>query len=165
MPLQAETEFLQDPLLNQERQRNNEDRVIFRCMTGTTLTDKDLQAIRLPRLPLVPLGRHGTHCNSWLSMPMGDIESPVRMASRWADIAFCDIMFCWKLWKLCCMQHVFFFIVCFIIIVAVAVIFMIAVLVTTCISVYTCFGQYPSQNKISCHLNYLWSVHHIYISS
>ncbi len=80
---QAETPQLQDPLLSCERKRSDEDRVLFRCMTGSTLTDRDLDQVRLPPLPLVPLGRHGTDCHTWLEMPMGQIESPVRLASRY----------------------------------------------------------------------------------
>jgi len=80
--LTAQTGKLRDPLLSQERERSSEDRIIFRCMTGSKLTDRDLEQIRLPQLPLVPQGRHGTECRTWLEMPMGDIESPVRLASR-----------------------------------------------------------------------------------
>ena len=143
MPLQAETEFLQDPLLNQERQRNNEDRVIFRCMTGTTLTDKDLQAIRLPRLPLVPLGRHGTHCNSWLSMPMGDIESPVRMASRWADMAFYYI-FVGNYEKFAACTMFFFLFVLLLLLLSLLLLLFSWLQCFATIFVYTWFGQYPS---------------------
>lgn len=82
-PLVAVTGSLQDPLLKQERQRNQEDRVMIRCTTGDTVTDRNLPTFRQPSLaPLVPLGRHGTGCNGWLGMPKGDIESPVRMGSR-----------------------------------------------------------------------------------
>lgn len=81
-PLVAKTGPLRDPLSDQARQRNDEDRDILRCETGSTLADHDLSQIRLPPLPLVPQGRHGTECSGWLGMPMGDIESPIRMASR-----------------------------------------------------------------------------------
>lgn len=85
--LVAETSTLGDPLLMTERQRCGEERVIVRCMTGSTLKDRDLQQIRLPPVPLVPLGRHGTGCDTWLAMPIADIESPVRLASS-AGAAF-----------------------------------------------------------------------------
>lgn len=80
---QAETSKLQDPLLSQDRARSAEDRVILRCTTGRNFTDSDIKTIRLPPLPMVPLGRHGTQCTTWLEMPMGDIESPVRLSSRY----------------------------------------------------------------------------------
>ena len=79
---QAQTRHLRDPLLSQGRERSEEDRIIIRCGTGSTLTDRDIECVRLPPLPLVPLGRHGTECSTWTEMPMGDIESPVRQASR-----------------------------------------------------------------------------------
>ena len=79
---------MNDPLLSQARERHKEDRVILRCMTGHTFSDRDLEAIRLPPLPLVPLGRHGTECRTWLEMPMGDIESPVRLASRYVSLSY-----------------------------------------------------------------------------
>ncbi|XP_013421901.1 protein FAM228B isoform X2 [Lingula anatina] len=80
--IHAETKPLRDPLLSQAKERAEEDRTILRCTTGITYTDKDIEKIKLPPLPLVPLGRHGTECKTWLAMPMHDIESPVRKASR-----------------------------------------------------------------------------------
>ena len=80
--LQAETPKLNDPLLQQERERYDENRVLFRCETGATLSDRDLKAISLPPVPLVPLGRHGTEARTWIKMPMSDIESPPRIISR-----------------------------------------------------------------------------------
>ena len=79
---QAETDRLRDPLLSQQRARSAEDRVVFRCLTGQRFTDSDIESVKLPLLPLVPQGRHGTTSNTWLAMPLGDIESPVRKASR-----------------------------------------------------------------------------------
>ncbi len=73
---------MKDPLLSQERERSSEERLVIQCETGSQLTDRDIAQIRLPPLPLVPLGRHGTEATTWVAMPMGDIESPVRMASR-----------------------------------------------------------------------------------
>lgn len=66
----------------QGKERTDEDRTILRCNTGITYSDKDIESIKLPPLPLVPLGRHGTENKTWLAMPMHNIESPVRMASR-----------------------------------------------------------------------------------
>ncbi|CAH1798319.1 unnamed protein product [Owenia fusiformis] len=81
-PLKAETSHLRDPLISQARERHNEERAIMRCMTGATYRDRDLEAVKLPPLPLVPQGRHGTECKTWLEMPLNDIESPIRHASR-----------------------------------------------------------------------------------
>ncbi|XP_069126695.1 protein FAM228B-like isoform X2 [Argopecten irradians] len=76
------TAALRDPLLSQGRQRSAEDRTILRCITGYTYTDKDLEQVKLPPLPLVPLGRHGTDSLKWLEMPLHNIESTPRIASR-----------------------------------------------------------------------------------
>lgn len=74
---------MRDPLLSQGKERSKEDRLLFRCITGSTLTEREMDQVNLPPLPLVPLGRHGTENRTWLAMPMGDIESPVRQSSRY----------------------------------------------------------------------------------
>jgi hypothetical protein len=51
-------------------------------MTGYNYTDKDIDQVKLPPLPLVPLGRQGTDSIKWLQMPLHNIESTPRMASR-----------------------------------------------------------------------------------
>ncbi|OWF50955.1 protein FAM228B-like isoform X5 [Mizuhopecten yessoensis] len=81
-PIKVSTAALRDPLLSQGRQRSAEDRTILRCITGYSYTDKDLEQVKLPPLPLVPLGRHGTDSLKWLEMPLHNIESTPRMASR-----------------------------------------------------------------------------------
>ena len=53
----------------------------MRCVTGDTLSDKEIEEMRLPPAPLVPLGRHGTECNTWLRMQLHDIDSGVRKRS------------------------------------------------------------------------------------
>ncbi|XP_071113817.1 protein FAM228B-like isoform X1 [Haliotis cracherodii] len=81
-PIKVETAALRDPLLSQGRERNMEERTILRCMTGTRYTDRDLEQVKLPPLPLVPLGRHGTDSLQWLQMPLVNIESSPRQISR-----------------------------------------------------------------------------------
>ncbi|XP_076466377.1 protein FAM228B-like isoform X2 [Babylonia areolata] len=81
-PITVQTESLQDPLLAQERERSREDQVILRCATGHLYSHADISQVRLPPLPLVPLGRHGTDSVGWLEMPLGNIESTPRRASR-----------------------------------------------------------------------------------
>ncbi|XP_064618457.1 protein FAM228B-like [Liolophura sinensis] len=81
-PLKIATAKLRDPLLSQGSQRNDEDRMMLRCLTGNHYTDRDIEQIKQPLLPLVPLGRHGTECSTWLSMPLHNIESTCRQASR-----------------------------------------------------------------------------------
>ncbi|XP_071801241.1 protein FAM228B-like [Asterias amurensis] len=81
-PIVAVTDMLDDPLISQQRNMNEEDRTIIRCRTGRTLSDSAVEVHRLPPLPLVPLGRHGTECRTWLAMPLHDIESPARLGSR-----------------------------------------------------------------------------------
>ncbi|XP_061176399.1 protein FAM228B-like isoform X3 [Saccostrea echinata] len=76
------TKAFRDPLLSQGRERSAEERTILRCMTGNDYTDKDIEQVKLPPLPLVPLGRHGTDSIRWLEMPLHNIESTPRMASR-----------------------------------------------------------------------------------
>ncbi|XP_002739880.3 protein FAM228B-like [Saccoglossus kowalevskii] len=81
-PIIATTEELEDPLIAQEKVRNEEDKAVVRCMTGKSLSDKEIEQYRLPPLPLVPLGRHGTECSSWLAMKLHDIDSDSRVQSR-----------------------------------------------------------------------------------
>ncbi|XP_078321964.1 protein FAM228B-like isoform X4 [Crassostrea virginica] len=76
------TKAFRDPLLSQGRERSAEERTILRCLTGNEYTDKDIEQVKLPPLPLVPLGRHGTDSVRWLEMPLHNIESTPRMASR-----------------------------------------------------------------------------------
>ncbi|XP_053397290.1 protein FAM228B-like isoform X3 [Mercenaria mercenaria] len=77
-----ETRPLHDPLISQGRQRSEEDRTILRCMTGYRYSDKDIEQVKMPAMPLVPLGRHGTDSVRWLKMPLENIESSPRLASR-----------------------------------------------------------------------------------
>ncbi|XP_071135807.1 protein FAM228B-like isoform X7 [Mytilus edulis] len=79
---EVQTQKFRDPLLSQGRERSEEERTIMRCMTGYNYTDKDIDQVKLPPLPLVPLGRHGTDSIKWLQMPLHNIESTPRMASR-----------------------------------------------------------------------------------
>lgn len=78
---QAITKKLDDPLISQGTTRLEEDRTMVRCITGDTMSDKEIEDIRLPPAPLVPLGRHGTECNTWLRMQLHDIDSGVRKRS------------------------------------------------------------------------------------
>ncbi|XP_078321986.1 protein FAM228B-like isoform X10 [Crassostrea virginica] len=82
------TKAFRDPLLSQGRERSAEERTILRCLTGNEYTDKDIEQVKLPPLPLVPLGRHGTDSVRWLEMPLHNIESTPRMASRGRMHAF-----------------------------------------------------------------------------
>ncbi|XP_045196890.1 protein FAM228B-like isoform X6 [Mercenaria mercenaria] len=81
-PIKIETRPLHDPLISQGRQRSEEDRTILRCMTGYRYSDKDIEQVKMPAMPLVPLGRHGTDSVRWLKMPLENIESSPRLASR-----------------------------------------------------------------------------------
>lgn len=81
-PIKIETRPLHDPLISQGRQRSEEDRTILRCMTGYRYSDKDIEQVKMPAMPLVPLGRHGTDSIAWLKMPLINIESSPRLASR-----------------------------------------------------------------------------------
>lgn len=80
-PLKAITKKLDDPLISQGTTRLEEDRTVVRCVTGETFSDKTLEEMHLPPAPLVPLGRHGTECNTWLRMQLHDIDSGVRKRS------------------------------------------------------------------------------------
>ncbi|XP_039263941.2 protein FAM228B-like [Styela clava] len=79
--LKVQTPRLQDPLLAQERQRIDEERTISRCETGEILSDDAIRHRWLPALPLRPLGRHGTTCQTWLEMPLRHMESPIHVRS------------------------------------------------------------------------------------
>lgn len=78
----VETRPLLDPLISQGRERNEEERTILRCLTGYRYSDRDIEQVKLPAMPLVPLGRHGTDSIRWLEMPLSNIESTPRVASR-----------------------------------------------------------------------------------
>ena len=69
-------------MLQQQDQRNEEDRVALACIFGERLPGKEIEAMRLPPLPLVPLGRHGTECSTWQGMKFTDIQSDVRVRSQ-----------------------------------------------------------------------------------
>ncbi|CAG2201077.1 purH [Mytilus edulis] len=84
----VQTQKFRDPLLSQGRERSEEERTIMRCMTGYNYTDKDIDQVKLPPLPLVPLGRHGTDSIKWLQMPLHNIESTPRMASRYTFVIY-----------------------------------------------------------------------------
>ena len=73
---------MNDPLIAQGCVRMEEDKDIIRCITGETFSDLDVEKVRLPPQPLVPLGRHGTECRTWLRMQLHDIDSGVRYRSR-----------------------------------------------------------------------------------
>ncbi|XP_056014240.1 uncharacterized protein LOC125673189 isoform X4 [Ostrea edulis] len=95
-PAQIATKAFRDPLLSQGRERSAEERTILRCLTGNDYTDKDIEQVKLPPLPLVPLGRHGTDSIRWLEMPLHNIESTPRMASRYESIM--NIACLWGTW-------------------------------------------------------------------
>ena len=78
---QAITHQLDDPLISQGVTRLDEDRTVIKCETGQTLSDKTIEDMHLPPAPLVPLGRHGTECETWLRMQLHDIDSGVRRRS------------------------------------------------------------------------------------
>ena len=80
--MQATTGKLKDPTLLQGKNRDEEDTTILRCTSGSAYKGKSLDTIRLPTLPLAPQGRHGTENHTWKAMPLTDIESHIRHASR-----------------------------------------------------------------------------------
>jgi len=81
-PLKAVTGKLVDPLLHLQDKHNEEDRIVLACDLGEIFSDKEIESQRLPKLPLIPLGRHGTVCSSWLGMELTDIQSDVRVRSQ-----------------------------------------------------------------------------------
>lgn len=81
-PLKAVTKKLSDPLLHLQDKHNEEERVVIACDKGEFLTDKEIESYRFPKLPLIPLGRHGTLCSTWLDMELTDIQSDVRVRSQ-----------------------------------------------------------------------------------
>ncbi|XP_013074467.2 protein FAM228B-like isoform X1 [Biomphalaria glabrata] len=81
-PIKIKTGVLRDPLLTLGRKQAEEERAILRCMTGHKYSDKDIEMVKLPTLPLVPQGRHGVDSRKWLQMPLNNIESAPREKSR-----------------------------------------------------------------------------------
>ena len=73
---------LNDPLLHQISQKNNEDMTEIACETGLYLKDREIEGSRLPPLPLLPLGRHGTDCKAWSDMQLHDVHSVARQRSQ-----------------------------------------------------------------------------------
>lgn len=82
VPSKLETKVGPDPLMFEERQRLEEDRFMFHCKTGMKYNDSDLKQIKQNSLPKTPLGRNGMDCMKWLQMPLVNIESTPREASR-----------------------------------------------------------------------------------
>jgi hypothetical protein len=70
---------LNDPLLSQQTDRDEEDEVVEACEYGLPVTTSQLKAVKRP---LVPLGRHGTECSTWLAMEITSIDSQARVRSR-----------------------------------------------------------------------------------
>ncbi|KAH9500184.1 hypothetical protein Btru_077427 [Bulinus truncatus] len=81
-PIKIKTGVLRDPLLTLSRKQAEEERAILMCMTGHKYSDKDIEMVKLPPLPLVPQGRHGIDSRKWLQMPLNNIESASREKSR-----------------------------------------------------------------------------------
>ncbi|XP_065057859.1 protein FAM228B-like [Rhopilema esculentum] len=81
-PLKVVMKKPSDPLQFQAAKRDDEERVVISCQTGLELTDREIEQFRLPPLPLVPLGRHGTGCGKLLEMELHDIQSDVRQRSQ-----------------------------------------------------------------------------------
>jgi len=73
---------LDDPLLKPERTRIEEEKIAMQCVTGERMSSADIERLRLPAMPLVPLGRQGTSWKHWISMHVNDIESPLHQRSR-----------------------------------------------------------------------------------
>lgn len=72
-------------MLSQQRERTKEEQTILRCLTGNTYSMSDINQVKLPPMPLVPLGRQGTDSVKWLEMPLSNIESTPRKASRYVN--------------------------------------------------------------------------------
>ena len=79
---QARVGKLEDPLLHLQQKRNDEDRVNLQCDHARRFSDSSVERMRLPSLPLVPLGRHGTQCSTWQNMKFKHIQSDVRERSQ-----------------------------------------------------------------------------------
>lgn len=77
--LQATTARLNDPLISQQHDRSQEEHIIDACEYGLPRTTSQLKSLKHP---LVPLGRHGTECSTWLAMELTHIDSQVRTRSR-----------------------------------------------------------------------------------
>jgi len=90
--MQVTTGPLNDPLLVQGRTELEEDAIALGCITGSTHSRKDIEQLRL--FPAVhPCGREGTSWKQYLEMPLCDIDSPVRMASRYDIIVVIDLSY------------------------------------------------------------------------
>ncbi|KXJ26157.1 protein FAM228B [Exaiptasia diaphana] len=89
-PLKAVTRELDDCLISQRKNKINEDRAEIRCITGEVLKDKDIENLWLPQEPLVPLGRQGTECKTWLRMELHGIDSVVRKRSGERMLGICN---------------------------------------------------------------------------
>eukprot|EP00794_Sanderia_malayensis_P000427 gene427-1068_t len=81
-PLKVVFKKSNDPLVHQFTKRNEEDKILLTCKTGLQYSDSEIERSRLPPLPLVPLGRHGTEGKDWLAMELHDIHSDVRQRSQ-----------------------------------------------------------------------------------
>ncbi|XP_068953474.1 protein FAM228B-like [Petaurus breviceps papuanus] len=75
-----------DPLLQAQRDRDEENRAILQCETGKLYTMKEFKEIekaeRLAKLPQSSLARQNLSPNQWLKIPAGYVESELCRKSR-----------------------------------------------------------------------------------
>ncbi|KAM5164874.1 protein FAM228B isoform 2-T2 [Mantella aurantiaca] len=76
------TPVLKDPLLQQYQKKYEEEKVALHCDTGRLYSAKEINELKLQKLPRAPLGRQTMNGIEWLKTPFGYIESDIRLKSR-----------------------------------------------------------------------------------
>ncbi|KAM5164873.1 protein FAM228B isoform 1-T1 [Mantella aurantiaca] len=80
--LRVSTPVLKDPLLQQYQKKYEEEKVALHCDTGRLYSAKEINELKLQKLPRAPLGRQTMNGIEWLKTPFGYIESDIRLKSR-----------------------------------------------------------------------------------
>ncbi|XP_030050999.1 protein FAM228B [Microcaecilia unicolor] len=76
------TPYLNDPLLREIHENINEERIALQCLQGKIHSNKEMNELHKPKLPVVPLGRQGTSRTERRRAPSDFIESDPRQRSR-----------------------------------------------------------------------------------
>ncbi|XP_053315864.1 protein FAM228B-like [Spea bombifrons] len=77
--LKVTTPPFSDPLLYPFQKRIEEERVVLRCETGRLYSAKEINELKLPK---IPFDRRKVNSAEWLKAPVSYIESDVRQKSR-----------------------------------------------------------------------------------
>nr|XP_033794639.1 protein FAM228B isoform X3 [Geotrypetes seraphini] len=76
------TPYLHDPLLREIEENINEEKVVLLCLKGKMYSNKEIDKLHKPKLPLVPLGRKHVFATDWLRTTSIFIENEAQRTGR-----------------------------------------------------------------------------------